>query len=211
MSSTHRKNEPKNLVDNYPTPHWVVRRFLEYFVPLNSFGPRWIDPAAGDGSIIKVIKNWCFDIKWTAVEIRDTKADLLSLGLDTNSIFIADFFDLDFEHRFDVAIMNPPFSQYFDFICRCREIADWVISFQTVNMLGSTHRHAWIQNDVPDMYVLPDRVSHINKGKTDSVYSAWYVWTPERRTKGNYVILDLTPIEERKFCYSRLEKSLGDF
>jgi hypothetical protein len=171
---------------------------------LSSFDNEWIDPAAGDGAIIEAVDAYRDDIHWTAVDIRDTRADLQSIGLSLSQIEIGDFLEMEFEKRFDVAIFNPPFTFLMEFIAKCRQIARISIAFQTLNLLGSDERHEWLSGDFPDVYVIPNRVAHKGNGRSDSVYSAWYVWGEERKDRGTIRLLDLSSKEERADCNERL-------
>lgn len=208
MSSTRRKKHNSETPANYPTPIWAVQRFFEAwneFYDMDLLGDRWLEPAVGDGTIIDVVNRMNTsetEIIWTAVDIRDTTPALQSIGLSQDEILIGDFFKLLETKlrakRWDVAIFNPPFHLSFDFVMRCRAFAKTVIVFQSLNFLGSSERNDWIQYDVPDTYVIPDRVSHTGDGKTDSVYSAWYVWDGAPRTEGKFKVLPCTELSVRK-------------
>lgn len=203
MSSTRRRKANSESPANYPTPRWAVERFLEEWIELERAGENWIEPAAGDGTIIDMVnKHRGNETVWTAVDIRDTTPALQEIGLGPEEIVIGDFFELIFTklraRRWDVAILNPPFHLTLDFVMRCRGIAEYVAVFQSLNFLGSEDRNDWIIRDVPDVYVIPDRVSHTGDGKTDSVYSAWQVWGPRARDHSRLQVLQCTPLEERR-------------
>lgn len=203
MSST-RKKKRDGSADNYPTPEWASDRFLEEWKDLTNVGPRWLEAGVGDGSILEVCDRHRSGIKWTTVDIRDTTPALLDLGLDPDQIHIGSFFDLplfdpDNGSRWDVVIMNPPFRLTMAFLIRAWRLASVVVLFQSINFGGSKDRNPLLTDNVPDLYLLPDRVSHTGEGKTDSVYSGWHVWGPHPRVSvGEYRILKHTSIDIRK-------------
>jgi hypothetical protein len=206
LSSTRRKKRDGES-DNYPTPRWPIERFFEVWPHLHSpgVGNRWLEPAAGDGAIIEVANRFRDDLVWDAIELRDTTPALQSVGLSPSEILISDFFDVDFgDQLYDVAIFNPPFRLVMEFVETCRPLAKTMILFQTLNFMGSGDRNDWIMGDVPDCYVIPDRVSHTGDGHTDSVYSCWYVWGPAKQSEGKIKILPCTPKEERAACREKV-------
>jgi hypothetical protein len=70
-----------------------------------------------------------------------------------------------------------------------------------VNYLASNKRAAFMQENCPDVYILPNRPSFSGAGGTDSIEYAWMVWRPMPGS-GNRVgmlqVLDTTPKAERK-------------
>jgi hypothetical protein len=207
MSRSNR--DSWGTAQNFPTPKWAVRRLLEK-LDISEYGDRWLEPSAGDGTIIDIVNSYRDDIKWLAVDIRDTTFYLQMIGLSRSEIVISDFFDLDFTYRFDVAILNPPFRHGVDFIRRCRDISNYIIAFQSLNFLGSRDRNTWLIDDCPDVYVLPDRASHTGSSSSDTVYSAWYVWGPCRRRYGDIHVLDLTSLIEKKDSNLRIKDITDD-
>lgn len=206
MSSSSRKK--RSDPDNFPTPVWALRRFLERF-DISELGNSWLEPSAGDGSIIETVDEFKVDLSWLAIELRDTRADLQALGLSDSQIIIDDFFCIE-PGPFDVAILNPPFKLGIEFVMKCRCHADYVIVFQTLNFLGSSKRNEWLRGDFPDIYVIPDRVAHKGTSRSDSVYSAWYVWGPEKKSSGETILLECTSKQERVACYSRLRRATNE-
>lgn len=81
MTATGRSSKLSPSADNYPTPGWCVRRFLEAWPSLAHVGTRWLEPCAGDGSIIRAVDEFreargMTPLEWTAVEYRPTGDDL---------------------------------------------------------------------------------------------------------------------------------------
>ena len=203
MSST-RKRKRNGSADNYPTPEWGSERFLETWKDLGNVGNRWLEPGVGDGSILEVCDKFRPGIEWTTVDIRDTRPALLDLGLEEGQIHIGSFFDLPLfdpanGNKWDVVIMNPPFRLTMAFLIRAWALAPVVVLFQSINFCGSEKRNEILRANVPDLYLLPDRVSHTGDGQTDSVYAGWHVWGPHPRVEvGEYRILEHTPLAVRK-------------
>jgi hypothetical protein len=95
---------------------------------------------------------------------------------------------------FDVVITNPPYNRSLDFVETSMHWAPIVVMLLRLDWLTSQKRNAFIQEHLPDVYVLPNRPSFTNQG-TDSTGYAWFVWGQDG---GRIEVLDLTPKEERK-------------
>lgn len=189
--------------DNYPTPVWPIERFLEEWDHLEDVGSRWLDPCVGDGVIPEVVSRFREGIDWTTVDIRDTRPALRErlLGEDHH---IGDFlqlppFDPASGNRWDCVILNPPFRLTMEFIQRCLELAPVVIVMQRMNYIGTKDRNEWFRDNLPDLYVIPDRVSFTGNGQSDSVEHAWHVWGPHPNVGVSELhLLEKTPAEVRK-------------
>ncbi len=216
MSRTQRKEKDIHA-DNYPTAEWSIERFLEKWVDLPKMGTgKWCEPCVGDGVIIEVVDRIHPGVDWTVCDIRDTSPALNKIGLTDDQITIGDFLEWPIvsgprekpgsgePKPFDVIIMNPPFRFTHEFVNHARKLAHYVVCFQSLNFMGSEDRNDWILAHVPDAYVLPDRVSHSGDGKTDAVYSAWYVWGPTSDAEPGLLIpLECTPNEVRRADMAR--------
>ena len=53
--------------DYYPTPAWCVRRLLE---AVDLPGGRWLEPAVGDGAIVRSVDAARDDVRWTTIDVR---------------------------------------------------------------------------------------------------------------------------------------------
>jgi len=109
----------KNLSpnDNIATPIWLVHKMLEiadikpgiYYAPNdpmsvnNEDGESIFDPCAGDNRFreryVKSLKKH-ETFLWTSIDIKSSHAN----------VYPIDFFDYLEENTFDVAVLNPPFS-----------------------------------------------------------------------------------------------------
>lgn len=166
MSSTARGGK-RSPADFYATPPWPVHRFLERCaLP----GGPWLERAAGDGAIIKAV-NECDPyhktVRWTAIEKRSSCKEALVEAAPAE-IIIADFLTFDArafpcpprERRpFNVCISNDPFSLAMDFIEKSLTLARYSIHLLRLNFLGTEDRNEFFKNNMPDIYVIPDRVS----------------------------------------------------
>lgn len=184
----------RRTLDCYDTPAWAVRRLLEsYDLPVHG---RFIEPAYGGGAIVDVCLEWDPSVtKWTIFDIEPrgngtTKRD-----------WIADQPD-----RFDDAslcISNPPYSIAQEFIeasFRQCPNADVVMLLRLGFLASEKRAKFFARYGVPDLYILPNRPSFTEDGKTDSSDYAWFVW-PKRRASqfgGIVKMLEPTPREERK-------------
>jgi len=171
----------------YETPSWCVHRILEA-LDLPS-GNKWLDSCVGTGAIVNAVSAWFPNrvINWTTADIRHTGFE------DYHGDYINPTFK-DTNHpiyeKFDVCIMNPPFSRALNFAETALSHCNCVIMLQRLNWLASERRRAWLAANTPSVYVLPNRPSFTGDGKTDGQDYAWFVWP----TKHSSVqILETTP------------------
>jgi len=194
MSATGRGGK-RNPFDFYATPAGITQRIVRH---LGLPGGKWLEPAAGDGAIIRAITSIREDIFWTACELRAECADALRFA-GADEVLLGDFRPqallLAAEgRRFDVAILNPPFKLAQTILGQCLELCDWVVALERVNWLASLGRENWMRTHTPDVYLLPDRPS-FSGGTTDSIEYAWMVWRPgdHKRDHGRVEILPSAP------------------
>lgn len=216
MSAT-RRGRRKSGADNFPTPEWTIERFLEEWDDLHTVGTRWLEPCAGDGVIIDVVNRVRPGIDWTACDIRDSTHGRLTRALGGKAPTIGDFFELFKRYqaegrRFDVAIMNPPFRLTLEFILACLELADVVVCLQRMNYCGSEDRNEFFRANMPNLYVVPNRVSFTGDGNADAGEAhAWHVWGPDTaETHGLIRALAHTPKDARKSSYRRIVAARND-
>lgn len=197
MSSTNRGKQ-RHRADNYPTPGWCVKRFLEA-VPLPV--GTWLEPCAGDGAIIKAVHEVIDPTKlqWTAVEIRGETIPLLKQVIIDDGVIHADFLNAPISEDnfkfYNVAITNPPFSLAQPFIERCRYMAHNTVMLLRLNFAASESRATFMRETQPDIWVLPNRPSFVEDGSTDSIEYAWFHWY--QGSQGTLRVLASTPKSER--------------
>ena len=213
MSSTNRGKE-RHRKDDYPTPDWCLHRLMDanpkFLVSCRSLN--FLEPCAGDGAIIRAYHGHELsysEANWEAVELRNVKANRKGLAIDNVTVEFGDFFKsgpvlagAEALCRYHLAITNPPFSLAFEFIKACWPISDPICFLLRLNFLGSAGRHPWMQQHMPDVYIIPDRPKFAKnkdgKWGTDSIEYAWMHWdTSKPQTHGRIQLLDLTPLEKR--------------
>lgn len=133
MSATGRGAD-RVASDYYPTPAWCVRRLLER-LPLPSGDVEWIEPAAGDGAIIRAVKAAGRGGIWTAWDIRPEV--LPALKEECFQAFTADWLLTEHHDRAGVLITNPPYSLAEEFVRHSLPAAHWVVMLLRLNFLGS--------------------------------------------------------------------------
>jgi len=189
VSATNRGGERAHD-DVYATPAWCVRRLLEACPLPNG---RWLEPACGDGAIVRAVKFHRSPDVWGMSDIR---------RVDVPGAQQADFLSPGAWGRvtpFDVIITNPPYSLAEPFVRRALELAPHghVVMLLRLAWLASARRAPLMRANAPDVYVLPNRPSFTG-GRTDSTDYGWFVWTPRRgRASGTVTVLATTPAEER--------------
>lgn len=199
MSATGRGAKRKSH-DFYPTPRYCVDRLLDRCTLKPGL---WLEPGAGNGAIIRAVNARVDGVRWVAIEKRAsclkkleaTGAQVLIRSIERVNNWPTERQSL--RGGYDVAIGNPPYRQAQEFVEICRVVARHTFLLLRINFLGSERRQSWISQDVPDIYVVPNRPSFSGKG-TDATEYAWFHWGEERRTAGCVEILDSTPALERK-------------
>jgi len=181
VSATNRGSE-RNPKDFYATPKNVICNFLDNHTLRN--GPI-LDPSAGHGVFGKVLNEYgYYDVD--AVEVREEEKS--SLTDIYENVYINDFLSWTPERDYKTIITNPPFSLAMLFIKKCFELQKKdteVIMLLGLAFLESKKRHDFWQGcPVNNLYVLSNRPSFTNNGKTDACAYAFYVWN----NSGNQVI-----------------------
>lgn len=207
MSSTRGKAARKGGPDDFfPTPRWAVRRLLERYQPR---GGLWLEPSAGDGAIIRAAREMRSDVQFMAIEKREEeRAKLEACALSVN---IYDFLRISTHggcpfSEVSLVIGNDPYSLAMQFILQSRALCPQAeqCKLLRLNFMGTDRRAPWLKTNVPDLYILPNRPSFTmdddeeDESRTDSCEYAWFVWFPWPRTEGKVMLLDQTPLEERK-------------
>ena len=180
MSATNRGTK-RNEADFYATPLETVYALLDNYDDIEP-DDIILEPSAGNGNIIRALRNRGYKNRIDAIELRDTEKDNL-IGLADN-IEITDFLDLDPWHsRYSVIIGNPPYSLAQEFIDKSLELlapGGRLILLLRTNFLESKKRFEWWQDKIPNgLYVLSKRPSFTGKG-TDATSYSWFIWEKSR-------------------------------
>ena len=104
MSATNRGGARK-AYDFYTTPPEAVRALLDNFDGISS-GDRILEPSAGNGQIIRVLREYGYDNRIDAVELRPEEHATLETLADV--VTIGSSFDYDPGLGYDVIIGKPP-------------------------------------------------------------------------------------------------------
>lgn len=168
MSAKNRK-APTRDNDVFNTPIWCVKRLLEV-LSLPSITPlRILEPCVGSGNIIEAFTDTIgsINVSWTALDIRPNCADVLETQYaNVRSFGARDYLTTHFDTgRFDLAIVNPPFSLALPFVKKLRAECTMVAALLRLNWLGSGQRdgrQAFIASDHPNVYVLPNRPAFVH-------------------------------------------------
>ena len=223
MTAQGRSKRISSKHDVYPTPPWATTTFLEEW-PLAS-DPRlmhWLEAGAGDGAIIKTVDGFraelgLIPIVWTACEIRWIVRP--ELELVCNDVRILDFVTSPIEEirrlngrkilvdpgeemprpKYHASIFNPPFIWTMEFFRRCRELCDQVAMLQRQNFIGSADRNEELRADMPDQWMIPDRVDFAGDGQGDAIGHSWWTWGPHDPVKaGELHLLRCVDIDTRR-------------
>lgn len=179
MSATNR-GAIRRESDFYETPREAIEAFLNAF---ELFGINLLEPCAGNGAIIKAIKERKYAIPKliTAVEIGAEHRDKL-ITSGANWVYIADFLTWQLNFPVDTIITNPPYSIAQQIIEHCFEIAPDAEKIMLLRLafLESKKRKAfWDKHPITQLYILSERPSFTGQG-TDSTAYAWFVWSKYR-------------------------------
>lgn len=180
MSATNRGSERKPS-DFYPTPLNTIRTFLDNY-ELNKNGII-LEPCAGNGNFIKVIREYGYTNKIVANEILEEHIPRLKeLGIDI--IHNKDFLQEDVEGfcKEDVTtiITNPPFSLAREFLEKCfKEYpnAEVIMLLRTAFLESKSRRDFWNKYTLNGLYTLTERPRFINN-KSDATSYSFFVFTP---------------------------------
>lgn len=198
VKSTAEHEFPNEPFDRYLTPSWPVARLLERVAfP----GYRWLEPAAGEGSLVQAVRDVRPNVEFTTVEIRegcdvDLCADFIWWGCPELDPLMP-------PGGWDVCITNPPFSLALEFAEVALEKAQVVAFLLRADWAGGSNRTRWHQKHPSDIYFLPERIDFTGDGGDQYNY-AWFVWGPGR---GHYhEWLAHTPERERKSSEKKSQK-----
>jgi hypothetical protein len=164
--------EPKESLDNFPTPPWATRALLEKISKnLDLSSQSCLEPACGAGHMSKVLKEYFNSV---------SSSDLHNYGYSKSVDFISGFYK---KNSYDWVITNPPFKAAEKFVLEAQMVArvGVAVLVRTV-FLESIGRYERLFNVFPPSYVaqFSERVPIVkgrldNKATTATGY-AWCVW-----------------------------------
>ena len=158
MSSTFRGAE-RMPADFYSTPPDVVRSILKV---LGKWGPsRILEPAAGTGGIMRVVKKVWPNSRISGVELDEERARACEAeGLN---VMCADFLKCqawDTAHV-DLILTNPPFSLAEAYVEQCCRIARETALLLPLPFLSGVGREELHRKHPCDVFVLPRRPAFV--------------------------------------------------
>ena len=166
MSSTRRGSTIRLADDHYVTPAPHTRAILPYLVRPDGSPPRSVfEPMAGDGAIVKVVREFWPQTKIIANERDGSRsAKLIASGADgshNEDLFNPERPWLHSAHtqngKFDLGVGNPAYSVALEAIEEVLQYCEQVAMLLRFNFRGSGGRKAFFQRTHPDMYICDQR------------------------------------------------------
>lgn len=175
MSATNRGAIRKES-DFYATPLETVYTFLDNYDGISELDTI-LEPSAGNGNIIRALRNRGYKNRIDATELREEERFNLVGWADRVGIF--DFLTEDITDKYDVIIGNPPYNLAQEFIEKSLTLlkpGGRLIFLLRTNFLESKKRFSfWQKNALRGLYVLSCRPSFTGKG-TDATSYSWFIW-----------------------------------
>lgn len=189
-------NPERGRVENdyYATPFNATEALLN---ALNESGDTLsgdliLEPSAGEGHIVKVLKDF---YPYNEIVANDIAYRSSRLGIDVNGGI--DFLNYEPHRKFDTIITNPPFALAQEFIEKALELSNhYVIMFAKIQLLeGDKRRKMFDNSPLKYVYVFSKRVNPLRNGEaTDengkpwasTMCFAWFVW--EKDYEGEPII-----------------------
>lgn len=189
-------NPERGRVENdyYATPFNATEALLN---ALNESGETLssdtiLEPSAGEGHIVKVLKDF---YPYNEIVANDIAYRSSRLGINVNGG--VDFLNYEPHRKFDTIITNPPFALAQEFIEKALELSNhYVIMFAKIQLLeGDKRRKMFDNSPLKYVYVFSKRVNPLRNGEaTDengkpwasTMCFAWFVW--EKDYEGEPII-----------------------
>lgn len=182
-------NPERGRVENdyYATPFNATEALLN---ALNESGETLsgdliLEPSAGEGHIVKVLKDF---YPYNEIVANDIAYRGSRLGIDVNGGI--DFLNYEPHRKYDTIITNPPFALAQEFIEKALTLTNRrVIMFAKIQLLeGDKRRKMFDNSPLKYVYVFSKRVNPLRNGEaTDengkpwasTMCFAWFVWDLE--------------------------------
>jgi hypothetical protein len=217
MSATGRGGERVGE-DFYPTPAWCTRRILlalgTDYLKRNDPGPHqnfldggsFLEPCAGDGAIVNVIRE-----AWPGATVNGGDVRNLPAPATLNGSWSVGSFDRLIA-RYDVVITNPPFSLAPEIIAHFLPRCDWLIlllrsSFKLVSEGRKDRPGHNYRDNMPDEYKLPQRPEFVAsekcKGTPGNQPESGCGWSQK-------FVMSAQPSKRCPSCGGRVQRSTTD-
>lgn len=168
MAKTEHERDPR---DFYRTPATAVEAILPHLTA----GGIALDPCAGDGAILDVLKD---SGRFELVAGLELDINLQAACAKKHACLQVDAFVGDW-CKPDIVVMNPPFKHALPFLERALKEAPEVACLLRLGMLAGIKRSVFWQAHPADVFVLPKRPSFTGGGCDFSEYM-WAVWGTRR-------------------------------
>lgn len=162
--------------DYYATPEWMTRALLRRLCGGWWIGGRVIEPAVGDGAIVRAVSAVHKDVEWMTNDIVQRDPMMPDFLLDARNrgswqTFLA-------KDGIGTCITNPPFDVSFDIAEHAYEHVEHGLALLLrLSWLEPTEdRGPWLKAHPPTGLIVMPRHDFRGNGKTDSVTSAWFIW-----------------------------------
>lgn len=179
LAIAHRRVEPDDSLDFFPTPPWATRALIEHvFVHLErrnhcQFQVCW-EPACGEGHMAEPLGEYFREV--VASDIKD-------YGYGDHTVDFLTCEQLARKYDADWIITNPPFNDSAEFVLKALRLAGTgVAMFVRLSWLESVKRYNMIFRDTPPTLVsiFSERVP-LHKGRWEDEGSTmtayiWLVW-----------------------------------
>lgn len=169
-------NTKRKEYDFYPTPTNVIRDLFNNF-DLEEYGNKILEPGAGNGNFICVLKELYPKKHITAIEIREEEKE--SLSKLSNEVKIENFLNTSNNQKYNIIIGNPPYSKAIEFIEKAFDLLDdngiLIFLLRTAFLESKSRYEFWQKNPLSRLYTLSKRPSFTGKSTDSSSYS-WFMW-----------------------------------
>lgn len=145
MSSKGRGPSLGGPSEFYPTPASVTQQLFKTS-PWLAVDGLWLDPCVGDGALVRDAAPFLKNATWDVCDLLSE--DLLAPNFGGAHIRQAYFGKTFLTHaptnrQYVSALINPPFSQWTNFVERALLMSDRVIVLGAMTVFGSTLRLEW--------------------------------------------------------------------
>ena len=190
-------NRPYDPKEQYFTPERVILKLITDIQILKGV-TSVLEPCAGTGNIVKMIRRSGYDHHLTAVEIDPLLINDLAKTQPDN-IYVEDYFNMRYDiGKFDLIIVNPPYKRACEFIESCYARLNrkgQLAAFLRLSFMAGVKNHGLINNLPPTQIWVTQRES-ITGGCGDIGGHAWYIWDKPLTKKPTTI--HWLPLEVRK-------------
>lgn len=173
----------RDALDRYYTPDPVASRCVAALrIPTPA---RVLEPSIGAGAFARAVAAY-----WPGSPIDGIDADPLAAGLGALPVTrqrVGDFLEMDpidlRVRQYALIVGNPPFRDAEEHVRRALSIVQrgGTVAFilRLAFLASAGRRPLWRQHAPSEVWILPERPSFTDDGKTDGADYAFYVWGPD--------------------------------